>query len=67
MAKAEKGFINRIIESFFELATIEISSMLALMMTIFILSINFGLILKIALVALVVSVYLMILIRTARK
>ena len=67
MAETQKRFINKIIDGFFEIATIEISSILALLITIFILSINASLILKIVLLVLVVSVYLTILVRTVRK
>lgn len=67
MAKTQKRFINKIIDGFFEIATIEIGTILALLITIIILSINVSLILKIVLLALVVSVYLTVLIRTAKK
>lgn len=67
MVKAQRGFVSKIIDSFFEMATIEISTLLALVVTLFVLSINISLIVKIPIWALVGTVYLIILVRTIRK
>ncbi len=67
MAKAQKGFISKIIDSFFEIATIEISTLLTLVVTLIVLSLNIKLITKIPILALVGTVYIIVLIRTVRK
>jgi len=67
MAKTQKGFMSRVIDGFLEIATIEISSIVALLITISILSIHVSLIIKIILLSIVVSLYLAVLIRTVKK
>jgi MFS superfamily sulfate permease-like transporter len=67
MAKAQKGFFSKIIDSFFDIATIEISTLLALVVTLIVLSLSIKLIAKIPILALVGTVYIIVLIRTVRK